>query len=66
MAVLNVHVLKTANEGVLRNRCSRRALALENRGILEEIQKIAFLAECVNLNGNYIASSVKIRCSREN
>ena len=29
---------KAANEGVLRNRCSRGVLALENRGVLGEIQ----------------------------
>ena len=30
---------KAANEGVLRNRCSRGVLALENRGVLGEIQR---------------------------
>ena len=30
---------KAANEGVLRNMCSRGVLALENRGVLGEIQR---------------------------
>ena len=62
---------KAANEGVLRNRCSRGVLALENRGVLGEIPKIAFLSKCGVLSQNFIVVLGKIvppgkmRCSKE-